>query len=202
MNFSTFPAISITSYLYNTTAVSVLLYIAQLMPLPHNFGFVERTAMNNVLHLATNAFTFNTYFSLPLGGGPKLYSASAAALASMFRMAWSTRHLWQAWTPQLMQIAQEALPIVRWSNGHFSPDFWDSEPIVCNLNQAWLGFPDQKRFTHAVAAARETAASSPIAPGAHAHHAMECRSWHSCKTIFRTQKHCARLPSFTKKHCI
>ena len=76
--------------------------------------------MNNVLHLATNAFTFNTYYSIPLGGGPKLYSASAAALASMFRMSWNTRHIWQAWKAQLMQ-----LPMSQCMNGRFSSEFWD-----------------------------------------------------------------------------
>ena len=157
----THAGISITSYLYNTTAVSVLLYIAQLVPLPQNFGFAERSAMNNVLHLATNAFTFNTYYSIPLGGGPKLYSASAAALASMFRMSWNTRHIWQAWKAQLMQISHDALPMTQWSNGHFYQEFWDSEPISCNLNHAWLGFPGNKRFSHAVARARDHLLSEP-----------------------------------------
>ena len=100
-------AVSITSALHNTRAVSVLLYIAQLIPLPAKFGFTERKAMTALLHLCTNSFTYNSFYSLPLAGGPKLYCATAAALASRFRMAWNTRHLWQEWKRQLSPLPKK-----------------------------------------------------------------------------------------------
>jgi hypothetical protein len=73
-----------------------------------------------------------------------------------------------------------------WSNGIYSPDFWDSPPIAINLDNAWQCFPEAPRFRRGALAARDellgkdpTKASGSVA-------LMKTIQSTACKHIFET----------------
>ena len=61
---------SISAVLYNRDAVAVLMYKAQLCALPLDIKKIETTAIQTVLHVATNALTINAFLNLPHVGVP------------------------------------------------------------------------------------------------------------------------------------
>ncbi len=136
------PAVSIASYTYNVRAVPVLAYVAQLCFLPCNFQQTERSAMQAVLRLATNAFSHSDFFAIQDLGGPSMRSALVTAFASMYRTAISTISCWRAWVPQSTDAAFQSLPLSSWWCGFFWPDFWGSRPLAFNLQEAAGGFLD------------------------------------------------------------
>ena len=67
--------LSISVYLYNCQAVSVLQYIGQFCTPPKSLTAFERKALHQVLHFATNSMTVASYLYLASVGGPVLSSA-------------------------------------------------------------------------------------------------------------------------------
>ena len=56
--------ISISTYLYNISAVSVLLYVSQVCTIPKIVERAERVAIHQIWHFATNALTTASYLHL------------------------------------------------------------------------------------------------------------------------------------------
>ena len=84
---STHAPLSISTYLYNVHAVSVLLYVAQLCSIPKDLRKLEKRAIHQIWHFATNALTTNSYLNLFEYGAPKLKSVICSTMASQFRTA-------------------------------------------------------------------------------------------------------------------
>ena len=70
--------------------------------------------------------------------------------AALYRSASNTVLCWPGWCRQLKAAAQEALPVSRWTQGHFYPKFWDSTPFACNLEGASLGFTCDAKLTEGI----------------------------------------------------
>jgi hypothetical protein len=133
-------------YTYNTKVVSVLGYVAQLVPPPKNLALMERGAMSMVLHTATNAFRHADYFGLSVAGGPVLKSACAMTRATMFRTAVETLPQWQDWKVQLDEAAILSLPVSRVCNGFKFCEFWDGPPIALSLSESFRCFPGDAKW--------------------------------------------------------
>ena len=68
----------------------------------------------------------------------------AVGAATIFRTAVQTLRQWPEWKKQLILAAQTSLPMVRWSQGLFYPEFWDSQAIAFNLDHAYRCFPGDR----------------------------------------------------------
>ena len=138
--------VSIATYAYNVPTVAVISYVAQLIPLPPNAPQTERTAMQSILHIATNALSHSAYFHLRQAGGPQRITMCAVGAATIFRTAVQTLRQWPEWKKQLILAAQTSLPMVRWSQDLFYPDFWDwdSQAIAFNLDRTYRCFPGDR----------------------------------------------------------
>ena len=134
-------SIGLCSYVYNTQAVPVTMYVAQLTPPPDRITRLEMSALQRVTHMATNALALSDYYNLPCAGGPTLRSLSVAMHATLLRTACITVHCWKEWCSQLEVAAKECLPCGRWARGFLFPDFWDTAPFACSLQSAYRGFP-------------------------------------------------------------
>ena len=139
-------SVAIAAYTYNTKVVTVVGYVAQLFPLPGNAMQKERTAMQHILHTATNAFTHSDFFHLGTAGGPYLRSMCASARATLFRSAFKTVPHWPEWKRQIVNAAMESLPVSRIASGEMYPSFWDGPPIAFNLDVAYRCFPGEVRW--------------------------------------------------------
>jgi len=140
------PSVAIAAYAYNTKVVTVVGYVAQLFRLPKNAMQKERTAMQHILHTATNAFTHSDFFHLSTAGGPYLRSMCATARATLFRSAIKTVPHWPEWKMQIVTAAMESLPVSRIASGELYPSFWDGPPIAFNLDAAYRCFTGDVRW--------------------------------------------------------
>lgn len=131
--------VAISLFLYNFQAVSVLLYLAQLVPLPKEFMTHERKALHKVFHFATNALTMASFLNMGDYNGPKIRSLACSAAAALFRMSCSFESSWRAWLPQLEQTAIDHSSLFEISQERYSPSFWDSLPFVVNLSRSFQG---------------------------------------------------------------
>ena len=134
------PAVKVASHLYNMQATPVLMYLAQLAFLPKGFEAKVRSAMQAVLHVATNALDHANYFNLVSLGGPLLVSISTAARSAMIRFAIKSPHAWTNWKLVLQTAALEHLTARDYVLGNTSPCFWDSPAFAMNLASAFNGF--------------------------------------------------------------
>ena len=116
---------SLATHKYNQNAASVLMYLAQLAPLPKNFNQTERTGLFTIYHLATNSMTLPTLVRLRGAGGPSPTNVAAAAKACMFRMAAKTCSCWQSWMVQLRSNAQVNGTLLMVARGELSSTLWD-----------------------------------------------------------------------------
>ena len=132
---------SLATRKYNQDTASVLMYLAQLSPLPPNFQQIERTGLFTIYHIATNSMTLPTLLRLAEAGGPSPTNIGAAAKASMFRMAAKTCPCWQNWMKQLRSSVQFNGTLRMAAMDELSSNIWDSKPFCENLEDAWLGYP-------------------------------------------------------------
>ncbi len=80
-------AISISAYTYNVCVLPVMLYVAQLVPLPREAKGAERKALYQVTHFAGSSLNLSAFFHLDSVGGPKLRSLESSAREAMMRTA-------------------------------------------------------------------------------------------------------------------
>ena len=135
--YASHAAISISSYSYNTRAVPVVSYVAQLVTPPPRMQRLELTSLNKIAHMATNALYLKDFLSLEEAGGPQFRSVAASMRAAMLRTACQTVTVWPEWQRQLQVAAEESLPFSRWMHGVFYPDFWDAPAFASNLRDAF-----------------------------------------------------------------
>jgi len=136
--------ISISAYLYNTQAVSVLQYVAQFRELPVHMIETERVALHRILHFATNALTRNGFLNLHRFGGPLLRSVQCIGRAALFNSSMRFKSTWEAWLGQLRQAVLDHGTLVEIQQCLLSPSFWDSLPMAASLEAAFTGWPKEE----------------------------------------------------------
>ena len=121
--------------------VPLLAYKSQLLLLGPEFNQIEITGLQKVFHLATNALSHSAFFNLSAAGGPVVKSIRTQAKAAMVRTAASTLPQWPEWMRQLRVSAERHLSCNSVCAGNLTGVHWDSPALAWNLEQAWLGFP-------------------------------------------------------------
>jgi len=143
---STHAPISISAYLYNTQAVSVLQYVAQFRELPKHMMEAERVALHRILHFATNALTRNGFLNLHRLGGPSLRSVQCTCRAALFNSSVRFKSTWEAWMAQLQKALLDHGTLMEIHECLLSPSFWDSLPMAASLEAAFTGWPKEDGF--------------------------------------------------------
>jgi hypothetical protein len=153
---------SITAYTYNSKAVPVLSYVAQLLPLPSYALKCERNALHSITHMATNAYTFSDFFGLSQFGAPVFRCIQAQAHAALTRAAIASVPHWPQWKRQLWLAASQSLSLADIAAERHSPTFWDTEAIAVHLSNAYSSFPRSDNFQTAVSTALGTVCNSIV----------------------------------------
>jgi hypothetical protein len=135
--------ISVSTYLYNTSAVSVLQYVAQVCSIPETLRRAERVAIHKIWHFATNALTMQSFLNLHTWGAPKIRSVMSEMYATQLRTAWRFKDVWQQWLEQIITTTDFHGNLVVVARDSLTPDFWDHPPIAIFLSDAWYGTPHE-----------------------------------------------------------
>ena len=133
--------ISVSTYLYNMSAVSVLQYVAQVCSIPGTLERAERVAIHRTWHFATNALTTTSFLNLHLWGSPKIRSVMGEVYATQLRTAWRFKDVWQQWLDQIKTTTDFYGNLVTVARDSLTPHFWDHPPIAKILSDAWHGTP-------------------------------------------------------------
>ncbi len=144
------PPTSLSCYLYNVQAISVLQYVAQFTDPPEDILAIEQVALHRVLHFATNALPKSGYLNLALLGGPSVRSVYATMRAAMFAASDRFKISWQLWLSQLERTAAEHSTCNEVAQHKLSPSFWDTLPIAASLQVASAGWPEDRVLEGAV----------------------------------------------------
>ena len=126
-------------------------YVAQLMPLPKTFQ--ERFGMLSILR-CSNCMRHSDLFAIRKLGGPKLRSLEVSCTAPLTRTSLKTITHWTDWIKQLTFADNEFLALDHFrapgqqmlSQTRLCLDYWDTQPIVLNLRDAYKGFPFSKSW--------------------------------------------------------
>ena len=137
--------------LYDTRAAAVLVYVAQLRPLPGDFRERERALLHRLLHLPMNTLSGDAFFELSEWGGPRLTSGVALAMAARFRAATVSLPTWSSSIALLENAADEHLPMILLVRGQVWHSWWDGPPVAFFLKAASEGFPALPRVRDALA---------------------------------------------------
>jgi hypothetical protein len=135
--------ISVSTYLYNMSAVSVLRYVAQVCSIPETLRRAERVAIHKIWHFATNALTTQSFLNLHTWGAPKIRSVMSEMYATQLRTAWRFKDVWQQWLEQIITTTDFHGNLVVVARDSLTPDFWDHPPIAIFLSDAWYGTPHE-----------------------------------------------------------
>ena len=128
--------IQIKSYLYNTNAVPVLQYIAQLLPIPRLFIQVELGLLHKMLHLPNNAFPLKAMQSFHLLGGPALSAVSCTSTAARIRASVMTLTGWKTHLDILKRVVELHMPTDQYVQGHRHAQHYTRPPIVYYIEAA------------------------------------------------------------------
>ena len=123
---------------YSSKAVSVLGYVAQLVPPPDNIDSIELGAMNKVGHMATNSISRKAFHYVSDVFALGARSLKATLQASMLRTALATCSDFGPSLSLLHEAALECMPVRAVISGGLSPFGWDSSAIVHNLYTSTL----------------------------------------------------------------
>jgi len=120
---------------FNSRAVSVLGYIAQLVP-PPSFSSSELAAGLKVLGFATNSLNTGAVFSLDKWGGIKLVQPTLYMHACRVRAALKTLSGFEQQHKVLIQLSREGLPIASSLCGNITPEGWKGDAFCTHLVDA------------------------------------------------------------------
>ena len=92
---------SAAAHSYNTRAVPVMGYVAQLALLPPEISVTERGVVSALLHVATNTFDDGSVYNLQSGGGIAIVSlkvmSPAASARTVLRRCRNGRNAARLW---------------------------------------------------------------------------------------------------------
>ena len=128
-----------TAYIYNSTCLTTLSYLCQLLHMPKHVSKYENAVLCKLLHMPFNAFLLSDFFAIGSWGGAQLHSLSAAASAALMRSALVTLTTWQTGINLLRTTADSHLDAVSVFNDRFWTKRWDSTALAFNLEQAASG---------------------------------------------------------------
>jgi len=121
---------------FNSRAVSVLGYIAQLVPPPPKFNSSESAAGAKILGFATNSLSTGALFSLDRWGGVKLVQPTLYMHACRVRAALKTLSGYERQQNVLIQLSREGLPIASSLCGNIIPEGWQGDAFCTHLSDA------------------------------------------------------------------
>ena len=133
---SAHTAACVTAFRYNSRAIPLLNYLAQLLPLPVWFWKLEKLTLHRLLHVPFNSFTLDAMLNLAGVCGPGFLSAAAAGTSAMVRTALATVTSWPSLRDVLHDSAMEHLPMERSLCGLWWPRDWLSHPVALQLEHA------------------------------------------------------------------
>jgi len=135
-------SINMNTYDYNSRALPVLSYVAQLVPLPASFAMEQRRALHVVHHAPFNTFAHSELFQVSHFGLPVPRCGIAATASALMRAALKTVTHWQDWIPQMHQVTLEHISTRALLPGGplLYPRFWDAPSFAENLQWAARGF--------------------------------------------------------------
>jgi hypothetical protein len=128
--------IQVKAYLYNTHAIPVLQYIAQLLPIPRLFIQVELGLLHKMLHLPNNAFPLKAMQSFHLLGGPALSAVSCTSTAARIRASVVTLTGWKTHLDILKRVVELHMPTDQYVQGHRHAQHYTRPPIVYYIEAA------------------------------------------------------------------
>ena len=131
-----------TAIAYNRDAITVLGYHAQLLFFPSSFYKEERVSFSRLLKIPHNSLGNALPFRWAELGGIIFTSMKVLNFSAMFRTAFKTIPTWRDSYTSLRETAEHHLPFVQIMAGKLCPSFWDTTPIIDNLQSASKGFVD------------------------------------------------------------
>jgi hypothetical protein len=135
---------AVSAHLYNTRAVPVLGYLAQLAIPPETLFRAERQTVLHIFHMATNSLDDAAVHCLPNVGGPRVRSIRALSIATLARTAFRTISEWKE-DLHALQSVSEADPCDLLSRGQLWAKCWDSPAIASLLAHVASGTVYTKR---------------------------------------------------------
>ena len=132
---STHSPASAAAYPYNTRAVHVMGYVAQLALLPADIDTAERGVVSALLHVTTDTFDDGSIFNLNVAGGPAICFLKVTCLAFLARAARETLPEWTDCCAIFEQITDD-MPGAMLQSRVASPTCWGSPPFALNLKLA------------------------------------------------------------------
>ena len=117
---------SVGVVLYNSRALPVLAYVAQLLPAPPDLLTLEMHAARCVWHVPGAVLSAAMAASLKQVGLPLFRSASALCAGALAPTALGGKVVWEPLWEDLVRVAEANLPMIRIMTNHPWPSHWQS----------------------------------------------------------------------------
>ena len=124
---------------YNSRAIAVLGYIAQLTPPPPAIFPQEQAVLHHIMHMPTNAFERSVFANLGQIGCKAYNGIHHFCQATLLRASHKTIIGWDAQWRNLREQAAELLPLRLVAEGALCSTWWDTLPFVHHLASAFYG---------------------------------------------------------------
>jgi len=125
---------------FTSRAVSVLGFVAQLVPPPSNIKRIELAAGLKALGFLPNSLSTGAIYSLDKWGGPKIARPSAYCQSCMLMAAKKTLKGFDDQHHALARASLEGIPIAAALRGNTIPEGWTGEAFCTFLYRAAAGF--------------------------------------------------------------
>ena len=129
---------------YNSKAVSVLAYVAQVSLPPKNLTQIELAALTKLLHLATSSMSYSSLMYCKHHMGLNFIPLGPYFEAIRVRAGVSTLKDVQWWHEYILSISRDCLPLYRAYRREGSPLGWDSPAIAFCLSSS-MSFSKHQR---------------------------------------------------------
>ena len=132
----------LAAYLFNTYAVPVLQYVAQLLPSPPCLVDAAKSAVTSLLGVPFTALGAHGPYRLGDAGGPKFQSPIVSTLAARIRAA---RRIFGPHDFIVAHLRAVAVEFLSLGEGRrlSAPSFWDRTSVADYIANAFVGLPMQ-----------------------------------------------------------
>ena len=124
---------------FNTRAVTVTAYVAQIAEMPKSLLHLEAWAGTKICRFPGGTLTAAASANWNKVGCAKLISLTASCIGSMTRTALGGKIQWEAHLAMLYAQADDKLPVRRANQRQPWPAFWNTEAAVALLGKAAAG---------------------------------------------------------------
>jgi hypothetical protein len=132
---------SISASLYNTHALPVLSYVAQLAVPPRELVSQERFALSRIFHAPPNSFSRADLLNLSQWGSVHFRSIYTSLIATLVRASLKTISAWRLDYDLLASAAEEHLGYTKVIAGDFCPFFLGLHANRLNIKRCFARFP-------------------------------------------------------------